>query len=169
MKVKVKSLSRVRLFVTPRTVAYQAPPSMEFSRQEYWSGLPFPSPGDLPNPGIEPGSPALEADALTSEPPGKHFPYFSAVAFMRKAKPKVYSVHLQYMSSRTCILSFTQKTLGLWIDLGLEIGKDITSFCCSGSSQTSLTKYRYLNYFIKLEIFFFCIPICLIHTDHLIR
>ena len=44
---------------------------MGFSRQEYWSGLPFPSPGDLPNPGIEPGSPTLEADALTSEPPGK--------------------------------------------------------------------------------------------------
>ena len=44
---------------------------MEFSRQEYWSGLPFPSPGDLPNPGIEPGSPALQADALPSEPPGK--------------------------------------------------------------------------------------------------
>ena len=44
---------------------------MGFSRQEYWSGLPFPSPGDLPDPGIEPGSPALEADALTSEPPGK--------------------------------------------------------------------------------------------------
>ena len=50
---------------------YQASPSMGFSRQKYWSGLPFPSPGDLPNPGIEPGSPALEADALTSEPPGK--------------------------------------------------------------------------------------------------
>ena len=45
--------------------------SMEFSRQEYWSGLPFPSPGHLPDPGIEPGSPALQADALTSEPPGK--------------------------------------------------------------------------------------------------
>ena len=71
MKVKVKSLSRVRLFATPWTVAYQAPPSMGFSRQEYWSGLPFPSPGDLPDPGIEPRSPALEADALTSEPPGK--------------------------------------------------------------------------------------------------
>ena len=54
------------------TVAYQAPPSMGFSRQEYWSGLPFPSPGDLPDPGIEPRSPALQADALTSEPPGKH-------------------------------------------------------------------------------------------------
>ena len=69
--VKVKSLSRVRPFATPGTVAYQAPPSTGFSRQEYWSGLPFPSPGDLPDPGIEPRSPALEADALTSELPGK--------------------------------------------------------------------------------------------------
>ena len=68
---KVKSLSRVRLFATPWTVAYQAPPSTGFSRQEYWSGLPFPSPGDLPDPGIEPRSPALRADALPSEPPGK--------------------------------------------------------------------------------------------------
>ena len=64
-KVKVKSLSRVRLFATPWTVAYEAPPSMGFSRQEYWSGLPFPSPGDLPDAGIEPRSPALEADSLT--------------------------------------------------------------------------------------------------------
>ena len=71
MKVKVKSLSRVRLFATPWTVAYQASPSMGFSRQEYWSGLPFPSPGDLTDPGIEPRSPALQAGALTSEPPGK--------------------------------------------------------------------------------------------------
>ena len=71
MKVKVKSLSRVQLFVTPWTVAYQAPLSMGFSRQEYWSVLPFPSPGDLPDPGIKPRFPALEADALTSEPPGK--------------------------------------------------------------------------------------------------
>ena len=68
----VKSLSHIRLFATPWTVAsYQAPSSMEFSRQEYWSGLPFPSPGDLPDPGIKPGSPALQADALPSEPPGK--------------------------------------------------------------------------------------------------
>ena len=66
----VKSLSRVQLFVTPWTIAYQAPLSMEFSRQEYWSGLPFPSPGDLPNPGIKPRSPALQADDLPSEPPG---------------------------------------------------------------------------------------------------
>ena len=70
-KVKVKSLSPVQLFATPWTVAYQAPLSMGFSRQEYWSGLPFPSPGDLPNTGIKPRSPALQADALNSEPPGK--------------------------------------------------------------------------------------------------
>ena len=68
----MKSLSRVRLFATPWTIAHQAPLSMEFSRQEYWSGLPFPSPGYLPNPGIEPRSPALQADTLPSEPPGKH-------------------------------------------------------------------------------------------------
>ena len=70
-ELKLKLLSPVRLFVISWTVAYEDPPSMEFSRQEYWSGLPFPSPGDLPNPGIKPGSPALQADALPSEPPGK--------------------------------------------------------------------------------------------------
>ena len=68
MKVKVKSLRRVRLFATPWTAAKQAPPSMGFSRQEYWSGLPLPSPGDLPKPGIKPRSPALQTDALPSEP-----------------------------------------------------------------------------------------------------
>ena len=68
---EVKLLSCVWLFVTPWTVAHQAPPSMGFSRQEYWSGLPFPFLGDLPDPGIESRSPTLQADALTSEPPGK--------------------------------------------------------------------------------------------------
>ena len=64
----MKSLSHVWLFKTPWTVACQAPLSMRFSRQEYWSGLPFPSPGDLPNPGIEPGSSALQGDSLLAEP-----------------------------------------------------------------------------------------------------
>ena len=68
-KVKVKSLSPVRLFATPWTVAYQVPPSMCCSRQECWSGLPFPSPGDLPGPGIEARSPTSQADALPSELP----------------------------------------------------------------------------------------------------
>ena len=73
--MKVQSESKVaQLCLTicdPWTVAQQAPLSMRFSRQEYWSGLPFPSPGNLPNPGIEPRSPTLQADTLTSEPPGK--------------------------------------------------------------------------------------------------
>ena len=68
----VISLSRVQLFVTPWTEAHQAPLSVEFSRQECWSGLPFPSPGDLPSPGIEPGSSALQADSLLIELQGKH-------------------------------------------------------------------------------------------------
>ena len=65
-------LNHVRLIVTLWTVAHQAPLSMGFSKQEYWSGLPFPSPGDFSDPGIKAGSPALQADALSSEPSGKH-------------------------------------------------------------------------------------------------
>ena len=70
--VHILLLSHVRLFVTPWTVVHQAPLSMGFSRQEYWSGLPFPSPGDLPNPGIKhtsPMSPALVHGFFTTEPP----------------------------------------------------------------------------------------------------
>ena len=74
VKVKVKSLSHVWLFGIPWTVVYQASLSMGFSKQEYWSGLPFPSPGDLPDPGIEPRFPALQADTLPSEPPGNITP-----------------------------------------------------------------------------------------------
>ena len=71
LKVKVKLVSCIRLFAVPSTVALQASLSMRFSRQGYRSGLPFPSPGDLPDPGIKPGSPALQADTLLSEPPGQ--------------------------------------------------------------------------------------------------
>ena len=75
MCVCVKSLSRVQLFATPWTVARQAPLSMGFSRQEDWSGMLFPSPGDLPDPGIEPRSPALQADSLPAELPGNGLLY----------------------------------------------------------------------------------------------
>ena len=67
---KVKSLSCVRLFVNPWTVACQPPLSRGFFRQKYWNRLPFSPPGDLPDPVIEPGSPGLEADCIPSEPPG---------------------------------------------------------------------------------------------------
>ena len=66
----MKSLSSVQLLATPWAVACQAPPSMGFSRKEYWSGFPVPSPEDLPDPGIETRSPALQADSLLYEPPG---------------------------------------------------------------------------------------------------
>ena len=75
--VQWKSLSYVQLFMTPWIVARQATLSIEFSRQEYWSGYPFPSPGDLPNPGIEPVSPALQADSLPAEILGKLLAYTS--------------------------------------------------------------------------------------------
>ena len=82
----VKSLSCVRPFATPWTVAYQASPSMGFSRQEYERGLPFPSPGYLPNQGIEPRSPTLEADALTSGSPGK--PYADGIRAGKNTLPR---------------------------------------------------------------------------------
>ena len=69
--MNVLAVSCVRLSVTPWTITHKAPLSMEFSMQQYWSGLPFPSPGNLPNQGIKPGSPALKADSLPSQPPGK--------------------------------------------------------------------------------------------------
>ena len=76
--------SRVRLCATPETAAHQASQCLGFSRQEHWSGLPFPSPGDFPDPGIKPRSPTLQAAALTSEPPGMHranriIPHLSSV------------------------------------------------------------------------------------------
>ena len=67
LKVKVKSFSRVRFFVAPWSIAHQASLTMGFPSQEHWNGYPFPSPGDLPNPGIEPGSPALQIGSLPFE------------------------------------------------------------------------------------------------------
>ena len=72
-------VTQLCLFSTLRTVACQAPPSMEFSRQEYWGGLPFPSPEDLPNLGIEPRSPALQAESLLSKPPGKPINVYNSI------------------------------------------------------------------------------------------
>ena len=71
VKMKVLVFNHVRVFATPWGIACQAPLPMEFSKQEYWSGLSFPSPGDLPNPGIKPRSHSLQTDSLPSEPPGK--------------------------------------------------------------------------------------------------
>ena len=130
----MKSGSRIRLFVTPWTVACQAPPSMGFSRQEYWSGVPFPSPGDLPNPGMEPGSPALQAGSLLSELPGK--PYFQ---FMR--------IHLKSPLPSLLILSFFSVPFHLDISLSQPSANKIFFFDISISlSQPSANK---IFFFLK--------------------
>ena len=123
-----------RLFATPWTVAYQALPSMGFSRQEYWSGLPFPSPGDLPDPGTEPRSPALQADALPSERPGKS---------KSKREYKIYFYHL--------IIHFkfrVQTCNNLKISLtGLLIHLNLISRSSEGK-HASYSDYVSKNYFL---------------------
>ena len=84
--LKPKQDYLISLTVTPWTVAHRAPLSMGFSRQEYWSGLPCPSPGDLPNSGIESGSPALQADSFLSEPPGKPFQFLKVKYILKLIK-----------------------------------------------------------------------------------
>ena len=107
----MKSLSHVRLFATQWTVAYQASPSMGFYRQEYWCGLPLPSPGDLPDPGIEPGCPALEADTLTSEQPGK--PCILNIPFAKYFPENIiaFSATISHhsLSSKECLIDFSRK------------------------------------------------------------
>ena len=97
LKVKVKSLSRIRLFATPWTVAHHVPLSMRFPRQEYWSGLPFPSPGNLLDPEIKPGSPTLQADSLPREPPGKHKLLYSLPSH---GAPRITYLCYSYKSTR---------------------------------------------------------------------
>ena len=89
-KTLCQLLSHVRLFATPRTVACQTLLSLEFSRQEYWSGQPFPSPEDLPDPGIKPGFPALQADSLPTELQGKPLVYLKIKLIIRTSKMDYY-------------------------------------------------------------------------------
>ena len=103
---EVKFLSRVRLLATPQTIACYAPPSMGFSRQEYWSRLPFPSSEDLPDPGIKPRSPALQADALPSEPPGKS----TSIGYCQLKK-----IFLPILISVLCVLA-TSPLLDMWYE-----------------------------------------------------
>ena len=102
------SLSHVRMFVIPWTAALQGPLSMEFSRQEYWSGLPFSPPEDLPNPRIKPLSPALQADSLPSEPPGKPL---SDTGFANIFFLPFYGLSLHFLTESFLVSFETQKIL----------------------------------------------------------
>ena len=92
------------MFVTPQTVAHQAPLSMEFSRQEYWSGLPCPPPGDLPDPGIQFRSPALQADSLPAEPPEKsrHFRDTLEMAILAETKDYLFCFPFFFLRNSYC-------------------------------------------------------------------
>ena len=120
--MQVQSLSHVRLFATPWTVAHQAPPSMGFSRQGCWSGLPFPSPGDPPNPGIEPRSPTSQADALPSEPPGKPAEHHQDLQknSVCPAQPFVVVQSLSHVS-----LSATPRTAARQVSLSFTISQSL--------------------------------------------
>ena len=131
--MKVKSLSRVLLFAT-WTVAYQAPLSMGFSRQEYWSGLPWPSPGDLSNPGIEPRSPELQADSLPSEPPGKT-QHMISVQNLTLSLPTTLQER-----DRACV----------WEELGLPL-----SFCNFSVKERNKRERRRRNNYILANTLFF--------------
>ena len=103
-------------FVTPWTVAHQAPLSMEFSRQEYWSGLLFPPPGDLPDPRIEPGSPTLQVDSLESEPPGKPLNKVGCLVSMEGNRAVIFKLCSGASSSTTWDLA-RKAGLGPMLDL----------------------------------------------------
>ena len=132
---EVNSLSHVRLFATPWTIAYQGPQSMGCSRQEYWSGLPFPSPGDLPDPGIEPRSPALQADALPLSYQGSP-----------KETPNL-RMSLFYKYIIQCIqrsFSFTFKTQ----DLSSNAFKAVLQYWCN----CMVFRYLKLGYFSQEQV-----------------
>ena len=99
-------------FATPQTVAHQPPLSMGFSRQEYWSGLPCPPPGDLPNPGIKCKSPILEADSLSSEPPGK--------SYMLYTHTQINTIYWAIKKARESILSNSGAGEDSWESLGQQ-------------------------------------------------
>ena len=108
-KRKCQSLSHVRLFGTPWTVAHQAPLSMEFSRQEYWNELPFPSPEDPPDPGIEPRCPALQADSLSSKPP-RNTPQKSKICIRGRLKTRtlIQTIPFSLQEKERSIFPYTQ-------------------------------------------------------------
>ena len=127
-EVKVKLFSGVLLFATPWAVAYQAPQSMGFSRQEYGSGLPFPSLGDLPSTGIKPGPPALQTDALLSEPPGINasFSWSSTTLSTVFLFNYILAPHLVFfilpITVCKCVMSFAYLLLLIFpLDLGTRI------------------------------------------------
>ena len=144
----MKSLIRVWFFVIPWSVAYLTPPSMGFSRQEYWSRLPFPSPGDLSNPGIEPRSPTLQTDALPSEP--------------QEMQTYIFEVHIKQENSSENLHLNLRQQFHIWISTrmsSLQLTFFFLTFLSgrgkwSSRNSPKVTKSFSLNSFIS-RIFVF--------------
>ena len=134
----MKSSRRVWLFAAPWTVPHQAPPSMGFSRQEYWSGVPFPSPGDLSDLGIEPRSPALQADSSPSEPPRK--PFISIL--------QIKIIHPFLFRSRYWIYSF-MAMLGTWMGWA---GTERKTVARNFSKEGTCTSFLSVFYVVELQM-----------------
>ena len=177
--VYAKLLSHVRLFGTPWTIAHQSPLSMGFSRQEYWSGLPCLPPGDLPNSGTEPESPALQAYSLPSEPPGKllyiqHSPTkFSRPASVfltnmaRRLQPPLFSSVFPPMNYvlfpySVCSFSFSLSThiITFQRSFHISLGKaylttiipaNLTSFSCAQLQYFSFPHEHIYDFVLRLE------------------
>ena len=141
----MKSLSRVQLFVTPWTVACQAPYSMGFSSQEYWSGLPFPFPGDLPYPGTKPRSPAPQADCLPSEPPDQ-IRSDQSLSRVWLCDPRVCS------PPGSSVHGISQARILEWIAISFSRGsswpRDWTHISCIGRWILNRVTYSLLHYLV---------------------
>ena len=139
-EVKWKSLSHVRLFVTPRTVAHQAPLSMGFSRPEYWSGLPCPPPGDLPTPGIKPRSPTLQAGPLPFEPPEISLKY---LLIRLSQEPRHCQLHHHAASAQ--LPDPTAKPICFILKLATPWHKQLLSIGLLSNSMWATQTFRFLN------------------------
>ena len=133
-------------FATPWTVACQAPLSMGFPRQEYWSGLPFPPPGDLPSPGIEPASAALAGRFFTTEPPGKPFVKYLLKAFkINPTVTKIATIHSSHLSKQVPRLVKTSSLKLLGYDEGNPDAESPAVCCWVTATRGDVTRFEDLG------------------------
>ena len=148
--------------VTLWTVACQAPLSMRFSRQEYWSGLPRPPPGDLPNPGIKPRSPALQAESFPSEPPGKplriNIVHLIEEATVSQRSLSDYSVSLpnqcqrqSHFKTQIFLVPAPPACCHSASDLALQDLWQISHYCCLQLQITYFIPYSFEKYIVKIS------------------
>ena len=141
----VKPPSYVPLLAIPRTVAYQAPPSIGFSRQEYWSGQPFPSPGDLPDPGIEPRSPALQAEALPCELQAQLLCDMWDLSFLSKDGTLIARQILNHWTSKEVLRNILYRALSMSSQKKVLPHSKSSGFFFVGLYRKQILRWRFLS------------------------